>query len=106
MLREPSGTTVNVLSTAPIERRLPAAQAASRSSGWWAASLEDGPGDRVRLAAGEEPAGCGGGQRHADDREAEVEDRHVAQISEEFSLARASSAQTWSGAGVSEFVRS
>jgi uncharacterized low-complexity protein len=32
-------------------------------------SVDCGPGDCARLAAGEEPAGCGGGERDADDRE-------------------------------------
>ena len=45
-------------------------------------SLDDGPGDGGRLAAGEEPAGRGRGQRHADDCENKVEDRHVAQVAE------------------------
>jgi signal transduction histidine kinase len=40
-----------------------------------ASSLDDGPGDGGPLAAGENPAGGGGGQWHADDRECEVEDR-------------------------------
>ena len=40
----------------------------------WASS-DCGPGDGGRLAAGEEPAGRGGGERDADDGEDEVEDR-------------------------------
>src|SRR4029453_7716539 len=45
-------------------------------------SLDDGPRDRRRLAPPEEPAGSGGGQRHADYREGEVEEGHIAQIVE------------------------
>jgi hypothetical protein len=36
-----------------------------------------GSGDGGRLAAGNEPAGRGGDERHADDREGEVEDGDV-----------------------------
>jgi len=45
-------------------------------------SLDDGPGNRGRLAPSEEPAGRGGGQRHADDCEREIQERHVAQVAE------------------------
>src|SRR4051794_39488827 len=54
----------------------------SSSSGSWRRSLDDGPGDGGRLAAGEQPAGGGGGQRHAGDGESEVEDGHVAEVAE------------------------
>ena len=52
---------------------------AGRPGSW---PLDHRPRDGGRLAAGEEPSGRGGGQRHADDREGEVEDRHVTQIAE------------------------
>src|SRR6185436_13101903 len=40
------------------------------------------PGDRGRLAAREEPPARSRGQRYADHGQAEVEDRHVAEIAE------------------------
>jgi len=45
-----------------------------------AALLDYLAGDCRRLAGGEEPAGRGCGQKHADDRKGEIEDRHVTQV--------------------------
>ena len=45
-------------------------------------SLDCGPGDCARLAAGEEPAGCGGGERDAEDCDDEVQDGYVAEVAE------------------------
>src|SRR4029450_2332615 len=59
----------------------PPRAAAARGGERWR-SIDYGPGDGGRLAAGDEPAGRGSGQRHADDREGEVEDGHVTQVTE------------------------
>ena len=40
------------------------------------------PGNGRRLAPGKEPPGRGRGQRHADDRQGEVDDRHVTQVAQ------------------------
>src|SRR4029453_10441520 len=45
-------------------------------------SFDPCPGDGGGPAEGEQPAGRGGGQRQADDREGEVEDRDVTQVAE------------------------
>src|SRR5215216_7190012 len=47
-----------------------------------ATSVDHGPCDGRRFTSGDEPAGCGGEERHSDDREREVEEGHVAQVPE------------------------